>query len=148
MSETTTVLHLGTNIFLLPVRPGGSFWADKNSYFFVISIPVAKVQLIAAGYGGGYYDLTPREFGGHKYATTDDPNTGDPVVAVLHVEPVKTPNGNAIHVRGRQTLYRIGVLDDAGGYLYAFDYYADDRAGAVFEFLEDQAGLLTLPGAV
>jgi hypothetical protein len=114
----------------------------------VISVPVSKVQLIAAGYSGGFYDLTAGELSGRKYATTDDPNTRDPVVAVLHVARVTSLNGNAIHVRGPQTVYRIGVLDDAGGYLYAFDYYANDPADAVFQFLEDQAGLLTLPGVV
>lgn len=155
MSKTTEVLHLGTNVFLVPARRRLLFWDHWNNgadnFFHLISIPPENIPLIVAGYGGEFYQLTAAELAGRQYATTEHPLTGETSRAVLHVAPQVDPRSRAIVGHGRDTHFLVNLQTRVGArapILYQFGYYARNEARAIVEFLEDQPDLLTLPGAV
>ena len=148
------MLHLGTNIFLVPARRRAAFWDRANdgedNFFHLISIPPGNIPLIVAGYGGEYYDLTAAELSGRQYATTEHPFTGETSRAVLRIAMQLTEKGYLL-TRGGLTSFVVSLQPQAGAgapIFNQFDYYARNEVSALHEFLDDQGQLLTLPGAV
>lgn len=155
MAKTTQVLHLGHNIFLVPVKPRDHFFdLRKNgagAFFNVISIPPSNIPLLVLGYGGEFDLLTAAETKGCQYATITHPLRNTTTRAVLHVALRRDPATNGIFVRGRHNEYIVSTMPRAGAtapIFEQFSYFAGTASQAIFAFFEDQPDLLTLPGAI